>query len=212
MKVLRYLFILCAISSFISLSAQTESSVNNAVLKEVQVSRDWRDVDISWSLQNGEYQIRSFIVERSKDGAHFQKIGQIDHPVISSEKFQLTDYNAKGTFCYYRIRVVESNGQEQVSKPLFTQFFNNPTLSMLSVTPNPTDNNIQLNLQMKENAYVHVRILDNLGAELLHKKMKIFSGNSLQTLEGTSELTPGNYQLEININQKEVFKISLVKA
>jgi methionine-rich copper-binding protein CopC len=85
-------------------------------------------------------------------------------------------------------------------------------VSSISVTPDPTINDIQVNVQLKESSFVVMKITDNNGDEVMKKTAKADDGLNTFSLYGTSKLKPGNYKLEIIVNSNERMVMQLIKS
>ena len=69
-----------------------------------------------------------------------------------------------------------------------------------------------MNVQLKERSFVLVKVTDNKGSELIRKTGFGGSGANTFNVEGTSELQPGTYQLEVIINSNERLTMMLAKS
>jgi hypothetical protein len=73
-------------------------------------------------------------------------------------------------------------------------------------------NDIQVNVQLKEKSFVMVRVMDNNGSELIKQTGMGENGSNVYNIEGTSQLQPGMYQLEVIINSNERLTMKLAKS
>ncbi len=94
----------------------------------------WR----SSMLKPGDY----FIVEKSKDGVHFDILGAIGgRPLNSDSSFSLTDNAVGNGMLYYRLRISGKNGSPSYSKTVSTsvnlagdfRFYPNPVDKLLII-------------------------------------------------------------------------------
>ena len=90
--------------------------------------------------------------------------------------------------------------------------FNTKSLASLSVTPDPLANDILVNVQLNENSYVVMKVSDEQGNLLLKEGQKAANGANIYTLEGTHNLHPGLYTLEVTVNSKERMIMKLSKG
>ncbi|PWT96425.1 MAG: hypothetical protein C5B52_15850 [Bacteroidetes bacterium] len=91
------------------------------------------------------------------------------------------------------------------------QLYQTSTLTMVSVTPNPSLNDIHVNVQLKDRAFVSIKIMDAGGHEILKKKMQASEGLNEFQLEGTGKMKPGNYSLQVLVNSTESLTVPLIK-
>ena len=158
-----------------------------------------------------------FDVERSLDGMKFEKMGEVKGNIHGSDgeiySFQdnFRPVTARKNDFYYRLKQVDENGQVSYSKVLIARMYNTRSLASLSVTPDPAVNDILVNVQLKENAYVVMKITDVQGNQLIRKAEKAENGLTTYKLDGTSQLRAGKYTLEIIVNSNERLTMQLEK-
>ena len=186
-------------------------------LSDFRVSvNDASDVTLNWTTTY-EQGSDHFEVERSFDGSNFEKIGTVK---ASGTSFAKKDYsfidklrnattNKKDVF--YRLRLVDAGGRAEVSKVLVLRLFRTASLKMVSVTPNPAVNDINVQVQLKENSYVVMKVTNSTGLEVARKSIRGNEGLNVFSLDGTNKLLPGVYMLEVIINSSERMSIKLIK-
>jgi len=173
-------------------------------------------VDINWNTAADNHSNR-FQVERSLDGNNFEKIGEVEVYIPSAkEDYTFTDNVhdalAKKNDLYYRLRQVDAANRVTYSKVLIVRTYGTKSVAAVSVTPDPGVNDIQVNVQLKEKSFVMMRISDNNGGELIRKTAMGQNGTNLFNIEGTDQLQPGMYQLEVIINSNERLTMKLAKS
>ena len=97
---------------------------------------------LNWSTAS-EIQNSHFNIQRSVDGIHFENIGKVNGNGTTQEisSYQFTDLNPAYGRNYYRLEQVDFNGGLHYSN--FIEIFVQPTISSLSVYPNPAKDFIQ---------------------------------------------------------------------
>ena len=173
-------------------------------------------VDINWNTAADNHN-NLFEVERSLDGNNFEKIGEIRVYVASAkEDYVFTDKvhdnMVKKNDLYYRLRQVDAANRVTYSKVLIVRTYGTKSVTAVSVTPDPGVNDIQVNVQLKEKAFVVMRVSDNNGSELIKKTAMGENGANTYNIEGTDQLQPGMYQLEVIINSNERLTMRLAKS
>jgi hypothetical protein len=176
-----------------------------------------QEVNIRWKT-NFEQGSDRFEIERSFDGSNFEKIGQVKGAGTSSTKLsysyddtKLRSSVANKKDVYYRLRMVDVNNRAEVSKVLVVRVFKTKTTQMISVSPNPVMNDITVQVQLKENSYVVMKIANSNGTEVARKSVHGNKGLNILPLDGTSKLSPGIYMLEVIINSNERMTTKLIK-
>jgi hypothetical protein len=159
-----------------------------------------------------------FEIERSFDGVKFQKMGEVKGigPCSRKDNFFFRDNvrpaTARKNDFYYRLKQVDANGQSSYSKLLIARIYNSPSLTALSVTPDPDMNDILVNAQLRQRSFIVIKLADENGNEVMRKSA--FGDNGFNTfkLDDTSKLKPGTYSLEVIINSNERMNMKLVKV
>jgi len=177
---------------------------------------DDRNVNIRWTT-TFEVGTDHFDIERSLDGTEFKKIGEIKSAGNSQIKkdYSYDDRLRNSTLnkndVFYRLRLVNLDSKSELSKVLVIRLVNTQSTKTIAVTPNPTRNDINVQVQLKENSYVVMKVTNSKGAEVARKSVKGGTGLNSFTLDGTSSLTPGVYMLEVIVNSSERMITRLVK-
>jgi hypothetical protein len=176
---------------------------------------DEHDVNLNWVTSFEEGTAR-FDIERSLDGTNFKKIGEVNSLGKQGKNtYSFDDRMRSSTLnnfdVYYRLRLVSKDNQSDLSKVLVIRLFNTLTTKTVAVTPNPARNDINVQVLLRENSYVVMKVTNSKGDEVTRKSIKGASGMNSYLLEGTSKLTPGVYMLEVIINSEERMLTKLVK-
>ena len=159
-----------------------------------------------------------FEVERSLDGQKFEKMGEVKgySNTASEDLYSFQDnfrpITARKNDFYYRLKQVDVNGQVSYSKILIARMYNTKSLASLSITPDPAINDILVNVQLKEDAYVVMKISDKEGNQVIKKTSKAEYGLNTFTLDGTNKLSAGSYKLEVIVNSNERLEMQLEKS
>ncbi|HVM88864.1 MAG TPA: hypothetical protein VMT76_11815 [Puia sp.] len=173
-----------------------------------------RTVLLHWNLAGAKVS-GHFNVERSVDGENFEKVGEVNADAISHRTYSFNDdikaSVARKNDLYYRLQQVDGENISY-SKILIVRMYETHSVASISVTPDPTINDIQVNVQLKESSFVVMKINDSNGNEVLKKTTKADEGNNIFSLAGTSKLKPGNYKLEIIVNSNERMVMQLIKS
>jgi hypothetical protein len=173
--------------------------------------------DLNWNTRS-ESLFDHFELERSIDGIHFNKVGEIKAMDVTSgeQNYSFRDnirpVLARKNDLYYRLKQVEPNGGFNYSKVLIARMYNSTSVASLSVTPDPVVNDIIVNVQLKENSYVVMKVKDRDGNELLNNSVHGLSGSNSYQLDATHKLAAGEYQLEVIINSHERMVVKLIKG
>ena len=187
-----------------------------AVIAELQAIHNNNTVTLKW-VTTTEVNTDHFEIERSVDGANFEKAGQVKalgnsvtaHRYIFDDK--VSEKMTRKNDLYYRLKQVDLNGQAQYSRILLVRVFKTKMLQAVTVSPNPAINNIRVNLQLNEPAYVVMKIRSVNGEELIRNTVKAYKGENGFTLVNSESLKKGVYMLEVIVNSNERMVVKLVK-
>jgi hypothetical protein len=209
-----------------SVAKLTDTSSNNAVNSKSLILRGNLSAfnaeygknyfELNWNTVAGNFD--RFEIERSLDGQKFETIGTVDSKAAtaSETRFSFRDHFrtsvAVNNDFYYRLKQIDANGNSVYSKVLIARMFNTRTLASLSVTPDPLANDILVNVQLHENSFVMMKVTDENGNLILKEGQKAENGANTYTLEGTHNLRPGMYTLEVTVNSKERMTMKLAKG
>ena len=174
------------------------------------------NVELAWNADGGSG-IDKFELERSTDGQSWQHSGSIPAKKFTRQNSDYTyiDNVGKNTALkkdlYYRLKQIKGDGTVATSRLLIVRVYNTRTVSMISVTPNPSKSDIAVNVQLQENSLVSMRMINTSGATVLHKTTEAGKGTHNILIEGSSKLNPGMYSLEVIVNSKERMIVKLIK-
>lgn len=172
------------------------------------------DVEISW-VTTFESNSDRFEVQRSSDGKNWKTVGTLaaegNSTVKKNYSFNDKPGNATKKDLYYQLKQVDKDGRVFMSKILIVRVYNNVSLKMVSVTPNPVKNDIVVNIQVNEASFIVMKVLNASGNEMMRKSTKAGAGANTFTLDNTSGLRPGMYLLEVIINSNERMIVKLLK-
>ena len=173
-------------------------------------------VEIKW-VTNFEQNCERFEVERSFDGANWSTAGTLKAQGVSTNKQTYSFIDKVGrnivhkNDLYYRLKQVNLDKKTSLSKILVVRVFNKKSLRMVSVTPNPVKNDISVNVQLNENSYVVMKIVNTEGNEMMRKSQRVEEGQNSFVMDGSNKLSPGMYFLEVTVNSKDRMIAKLLK-
>ena len=170
-----------------------------------------KDVAINWNTAEDNHS-KVFEVERSLDGMYYKKIGEVSAGASGEYTFddRIHELERKNDL-YYRLRQVDG-AKVTYSKVLILRSYGTKSVEAVSVTPDPNVNDIQVNVQLKEKSFVMMRVTDENGSELIKQSAMGSNGSNMYNIEGTSQLQPGTYNLEVIINSNERLTMKLAKS
>ena len=201
---------LCSITQTATIRFPTRST-----LTSFQASFSRKAVAVSWNTAPGNHS-SLFEVERSIDGTYYKKVGEVKSTeAVAASEYAFTDpmhERERQNDLYYRLRQIDAAGRVTYSKVLILRSYGSKSVESVSVTPDPNANDIQVSVQLKEKSFVKMRVMDGNGSELINQTATGENGSNSYNIEGTSQLEPGRYKLEVIINSNERLTMDLEKS
>lgn len=201
---------LCSITTTATIRFPTRST-----LTSFQALYSHKAVAINWNTAPDNHSA-TFEIERSLNGSNFEKVGEVTAAdAIAAGQYSFSDriHEAeRKNDLFYRIRQIDAAHRVTYSKVLILRSYNSKEVEAVSVTPDPGVNDIQVGVQLKQKSFVVMRVTDDNGSELIKQTVMGEGGENSYNIEGTSQLQPGMYQLEVIINSNERLTMKLEKS
>jgi len=178
-------------------------------LVDFAAQKEERNAKLSWSIkESADYS--SFEIEKSTNGTVFEKIAtQTNIQNNGLRNFSFTDYNLPAGIVYYRIKIIEKDGNSFYTK---IASINNKFSESFVVSPNPATDHIMISHSASTTLFTNIKVLDAAGRIVKTlTKQSIAPGSKLRIpLQG---LASGTYYVEIEGGEyfKVVKKIALIK-
>ncbi|NUM49778.1 MAG: T9SS type A sorting domain-containing protein [Flavobacteriales bacterium] len=167
-----------------------------ADLKETTVLLNW----ITASEQNNNY----FTIERSNNTIVWEQIGTMKGAGNSSTtlNYSFLDKNPFSGISYYRLKQTDFDGKSDISDIVSVNNFN---IELISVFPNPADDNITFLLMSKEEMTCTINIFNALGQVVESYNLNIKKGEN-KIRHSVNKLSSGVNLIGISLNGKFVAK------
>lgn len=188
-----------------------ETEINNAcsalplALLDFYLKPHNTDILLSWKARQ-EIPIAYYEIEHSTDGKTFQNIGKIAALLIdeNNQVYQFLHQNPAKTTHYYRLKIVEDNGNYDYSN-IISLSLKEDKKNMLRLFPNPVKEVIQLSLpkHITISSSLEVKIFNVLGELLLEEEITEFALD-------VSLLPKGTYWIQAKMDN-EVWKMPFIK-
>lgn len=194
-----------SISSFNLFTFGSRSYILPVTLISFNATRPGNYTQISWTTEK-EYNAGHFVVERSDDGLSFYAITQL--PARNSgitEQYNTRDNAVVYRTAYYRLRSVDANGHENISRTVAVTVSPGIRLTLLA---NPVHDRVMLMANQALNGLFNYTITAINGQLTQQGKLLIQNGGSYQ-IPFNKFITPGPYLLEVR-NGPEKFNFKLV--
>lgn len=162
---------------------------------------------LSWATTS-EDGFEGFEVERSADGAHWTTAGSINakgQNRTSVNDYVFTDMNPFRGKTYYRLKLLDANGQMQYSEIRTVAFKN--FVEEFRIAPNPTREQTSITVEANSSFMATLTISDFMGRSVYTTNVRINAGSNVIPVNGLSKFNNGIYMVqlvsdEINISGK----------
>ena len=167
-------------------------------------------ITIQWQAQN-EFNIKTYDVERSADGIHFDKVNSIlpanNNTVMTYNCIDKTPLNGN---IYYRVKVIELSGKVD-----YTQVINikkSTKENSITVLTNPIINNtINLQFNNQQPGVYEIKVYSPSGQLVDKKTIESSNSNWSESFRLKTGLSKGIYNLEINTAAKKITQQILIQ-
>ena len=159
---------------------------------------------IDW-VTASEKTLKAFVVERSSDNLNWLTIGTTAPKGGTKETFySLTDEKPM-LLGYYRLRSVDLNGDEQISKIVSVKRYDSKKFVVLNVSPVPTTEGVTVDFSVSKEATITLTLTNIVGQVLKTDVVKASEGTN-KTVVNLSNLPNGTYFLTVSDGDKTELK------
>lgn len=145
---------------------------------------------LTWKVTD-EIDLEHYDVERSTDGRNFITIGIVS--ATSSTQYSFTSPAIPGT-AYYRLKMMDIDGTHEYSRIIR---LNSRQTNFIDVSPNPFKGQINMNVNIDNDATYDFRLVDAMGKLIRQKQENLSRGMHSIGWNNLDILTPGIYILII---------------
>ena len=163
-------------------------------------------IELLWSVANTA-NTHHFDIERSSDGVTFKLLGQTPFTGAPTGivNYSFIDNHPENETNYYRLRIVDVNGDYSFSKIVSVNISNN---SLFELSPNPANDILFIKLKGRVSELIALQIFD-ISGRLMHEET-IFLGNQTPIPINIFKLPKGNYYLKL-VGSKTHFEYKFIK-
>ncbi len=146
-------------------------------------------VQLEWSV-NFNQQVKSFVIERSRDGIHFETLKQV---VARSNEVSASYADADPAplngWGYYRLRITDLSGQ--ITYTSTQKVWMGKKGTFIQILPNPAVSDLWVNITEPEKI-TELNLMNGLG-QVIYKNNRVTSLNRIDV----SSLSPGIYYIRM---------------
>jgi hypothetical protein len=163
------------------------------------------NIHLSWEVNNNTA-VDYFEIQSSDNGSDFTTIARVSTKNTSQGTQTYTFDGAESGFGiarYYRVRQVMVQNARYYSNVLKINF-SNKIQSVSKAMPNPFNSSITTNVELRTEANIAMRLLDNSGKLVSLKNFQGNRGMNKLSLDNLTALRPGLYILETVVNEETI--------
>lgn len=163
---------------------------------------------LTWKTENRQSTLR-YEVEYSTNGTNFTKVGEVEG-VAGTGTYTFNYDPANEQAGFFRLKVIDRYGADTYSQviniaPNCVKAFS------LTVTPNPFNDFVKLDISMPSPGPVSIRIINEAGQTVYLERIVLASGRQVVDLHRTRKLAAGVYTLQLTIEGGTPVNRQLVK-
>ncbi|WP_207512326.1 T9SS type A sorting domain-containing protein [Longitalea luteola] len=166
---------------------------------------------LSWETVMEE-QVDHFAIERSDDGRQYTQIGTVKAAGNSNTaiKYAYTDNKPVINNAWYRLRSVDIDGKSRYSNVIRIAS-ETRDISVLSVTPNPFESTVRVQVYSSKVLPAAIRIVDVAGREMYKRNNMLAAGNNTIILH-PAPLAKGVYVLQLVAGHEVIWQQMMQKT
>ena len=155
-------------------------------------------IQLNWSTYS-EINMEHFDVERSTDGNNFRQVGRINTSsgqLNSNANYTYLDITAQRGTNYYRLAMVDNNGNYTYSKTIMVNV-DVKGISVMVVYPNPFSKRVQIRVNADKTEKVVINIINSNGILMSTQEAQTQVGDNNISINKVDALPSGIYYIEV---------------
>jgi len=160
-------------------------------------------ITLQWRTDN-DTSIARYEVERSANGANFEKIGSVTARQLAGQQhYTYNDTSASGSLYYYRLKMVDIPGSFQYSQIVLLKRNQQPQAIRIKVSPNPVSQWFTVSFDSKMSGAVHLRMTDLYGREVWKEQAQANDVYEMTFSLRNKSLSKGIYVIQVQAKGEE---------
>ncbi|MBL7701319.1 MAG: T9SS type A sorting domain-containing protein [Ferruginibacter sp.] len=155
-------------------------------------------IQLGWNTYS-EINVVQFDVERSTDGVNFRQISKVNAvsgQLNSNNDYKYLDITAQRGTNYYRLAIVDNNGNYTYSKSVMVNV-DVKGISVMIVYPNPFSRRVQIRITSDKAEKVAINIINNNGVLMSTQQANMQVGDNNIAINKVDALPEGIYYIEV---------------
>lgn len=167
---------------------------------------------LTWETSMEE-NVDHFAIERSDDGRQYTEIGTVKATGNSTTpiKYGYNDPKPVASGAWYRLRTVDIDGKARYSNVI--RIVNETrSINVLSVTPNPFQSGLRVQVNSDKVVPATIRIVDLTGREMYRSNNILSTGNNTISVQPSTALANGIYVLQLIAGNEVILNQNIQKV
>ena len=146
-----------------------------------------------------EYNLGSFVIERSRNGNDYDAIGTVDafgNTNNFSSYYTFMDISSERGSNFYRLKLLDKDNNFSYSKVIAINT-EAREISLLLVYPNPFGKKVQAKIECEKPEKLTVRVINSQGQVVRTQYNELMRGENIITVNNVADLPGGAYVLEM---------------
>jgi len=169
-----------------------QSGVLPVSIVSVKAYQNNAAVQVEWSVGNQQGN-KCYEVEKSVDGTRFTKAGTVI--AASQSKYNWTDLTPVNGSNYYRIKIVGLDDSYKLSQVVNVKI-GGSGINIVNIANPVRNKTLMLQLENIAKGDYNITLYNNLGQQLISRKLSHGGGSSTQLIS-LEKILPGSYQLSV---------------
>lgn len=168
-------------------------------------------IQLGWSTYS-EINIGQFDIERGTDGKNFRQVGKINAEsgaIKSNLNYSFLDITAPRGTNYYRLAIVDNNGNYTYSKTIMVTV-DVKGISVMIVYPNPFSKRVQIRVNCDKAEKVAINVINSNGGLMSTQTAQTNVGDNNIVINKVDALPAGIYYIEV-VSSTRSLKTKVVK-
>ncbi len=168
-------------------------------------------IQLGWSTYS-EINIGQFDIERSTDGKNFRQVGKVNTEsgaIKSNLNYSFLDITAPRGTNYYRLAIVDNNGNYTYSKTIMVTV-DVKGISVMIVYPNPFSKRVQIRVNSDKAEKVAINVINSNGGLMSTQAAQTEIGDNNIVIHKVDALPAGIYYIEV-VSSTRSLKTKVVK-
>ena len=160
-------------------------------------------IALQWTAEN-DTSILQYEVERSANGAGFEKIGSVTARQLTGQQaYTFNDTSASGSVYYYRLKMIDIPGTFQYSSVVLLKRNQQAQAIRFKVSPNPVQHSFTVSFDTKISGAVNVRMTDLYGREVWKEQAQASDTYDMPFSLRNKVLSKGIYVIQVQAKGEE---------